>query len=99
MITPTVGRQVWFWPSKEKVVEMQPAFDRTQPMAATVTWVWDDRRVNLAVLDQNAKPYPMIGVTLLQDDDKPKPDESYAEWMPYQKGQAAKAEADKAERQ
>lgn len=99
MITPTVGRQVWFWPSKDKVAEMQPAFDRTQPMAATVTWVWDDRRVNLAVLDQNAKPYPMIGVKLLQEGDAPAEGESYAEWMPYQKGQAAKAEADKAERQ
>lgn len=93
MITPTVGRQVWFWPSEDLVAEMKPAYDRTQPMAATVTWVWDERRVNLSVLDQNAKQYPMIGVTLLQEGDVIDPRETYAEWMPYQKGQAAKAEA------
>lgn len=92
MITPTVGRQVWFWPSEEQVAEMRPAYDRTQPMAATVTFVWDDRRVNLAVLDQNAKPYSIIGMKLLQDDDLVDPRESYAEWMPYQKGQAAKTQ-------
>lgn len=90
IITPTVGRQVWFWPSEEQVAEMQPAYDRTQPMAATVTFVWDDRRVNLAVLDQNAKPYSIIGMTLLQDGDSVATGESYAEWMPYQKAQAEK---------
>ena len=88
MITPSIGRIVWFQPSKPAV---QPL--RGQPLAAIVTYVWSDRMVNLTVFDQAGAPFTATSVTLLQDDEE-KPQHGYfAEWMPYQKGQAAKTEA------
>lgn len=36
-------------------------------------------------------PFALTSLKLLQDDDKA-PEYVYAEWMPYQKGQAAKAD-------
>lgn len=93
MITPTVGRIVWFTPS---TIINDPFFvihDKTKPLAAMVTHVWGDRMVNLCVFYSNGAPHPRTGVTLLQDDDQ-KPETGYfCSWMPYQKGQAAKTEA------
>lgn len=91
MITPTIGRVVWFTPS----VNDDTRFDVKQPLAAFVTYVWQDRLVNLTVFSQDGTtpPAQKTSVTLLQDDDL-KPETGYfASWMPYQKGQAAKAEA------
>jgi hypothetical protein len=88
MIQPTIGRVVWFQPAK--VVD-QPL--RDQPFAALVTYVWSDRLVNLAAFDQNGTPLSATSVTLLQDDDVPNDGGYFAQWMPYQKGQAAKADA------
>lgn len=91
MIPPTIGRVVWFTPS----VNDETRFDVKQPLAAFVTYVWHDRLVNLTVFSQDGTTAPAqkTSVTLLQDDDL-KPETGYfASWMPYQKGQAAKAEA------
>jgi hypothetical protein len=58
-----------------------------------VTHVWNDRMVNLAVFDSNGVAHSKTSVPLLQDDD-PKPEHGFfCEWMPFQKGQAAKTEA------
>lgn len=83
MITPTIGRVVWYRPASH---------DGDQPLCALVTYVHSDTMVNLAVFDPNGNPFAATSVPLRQDDD-PAPAGSYAEWMPYQKGQAAKAEA------
>lgn len=91
MIPPTIGRVVWFTPS----VNDDSRFDVKQPLAAFVTYVWHDRLVNLTVFSQDGTtpPAQKTSVMLLQDDDL-KPETGYfASWMPYQKGQAAKAEA------
>lgn len=94
MIKPTTGRVVWYTPSD---------FDRStmtihdQPLAATVAYVWHDRMVNLAVCDANGTMHSRTSVLLLQDDDERPAGGFFCEWMPYQKGQAAKTEA--AERQ
>lgn len=88
MITPTVGRVVWFTPSA-----MHPGiYDRTQPLAAIVTYVHSDRMVNLVVFDHNGNATGCTSVTLLQDDDQPNTAGYFCQWMPYQKGQAAKYE-------
>lgn len=88
MIKPTVGRVVHFRPC---VIEGL-SNDGSQPLAAIIAYVWNDRLVNLTVLDQHGSGYARTSVQLLQDGDTPNGG-SYAEWMPYQVGQAAKTEA------
>ena len=93
MIKPTIGRVVWLWPctgvlEDKKIVHR----DKTLPLAATVAYVWNDRMVNLAAVDQDGKPFHLTSVTLMQGDEPYSPEGSYCEWMPYQKGQAAKVE-------
>lgn len=89
MIPPSIGRVVWYHPSAAERIEGQP---NDQVLAAHVTYVWSDRLVNLMVITPNGTPFGVTSVQLVQDNDEG-PSERYAEWMPYQKGQAAKAEA------
>lgn len=101
IITPSVGRKVWYRPSKSDLVGPIPmcisgSLDAgsAQPLDATVIAVWGDRMVNVLVTDVYGKQYPKLSVALLQEDDVPPTTGGYAEWMPYQVGQAKK-EADK----
>jgi len=87
VITPTVGRIVWYWPPNNK--------DR-QPQAAIVTYVHDDRLININAFTHDGMPVARTSVALVQEGD-PKPDDgNYAQWMPYQLGQAKKHEPEKA---
>lgn len=89
MIKPTIGRVVWFTPAKDDPAQ----YDKKQPLAALVVYVHSDRMVNLAVFDQNGQmTHGRTSVPLHQDGDE-RPAGYFAEWMPYQKGQAAKTEA------
>ena len=85
MIKPTVGRVVWFY-------KYAPHQGHKGPLAAHVACVHSDSMVNLMVIDEAGNPRPETSVFLRQDD-QPAPDYDYCEWMPYQKGQAAKTEA------
>ncbi len=92
MITPINGRIVWFTPSRQPshhVVQHDPLV----PLAAIVAHVWGDRMVNLVVFDSNGRMHAETSVPLLQDDDPKLEEGRFCSWMPYQKGQAAKAEA------
>jgi len=82
MIVPTVGRVVWY-----------RTHGGAPEQAAIVCKVHGDRMVNLAVFDQDGHTHALTSVKLVQEGD-PVPDDSwgYCEWMPYQKGQAAKTE-------
>ena len=91
MIKPTNGRVVLYTPSEADLVDGMAFYHA--PLDAHVVHVWNDRMVNLAVFDANGKLWARTSVTLLQDDDAPNPLGRFCEWMPYQKGQAAKAEA------
>lgn len=82
MITPTVGRVVWFHPDH--------AHD--QPQAAIITYVHSERIVNLAAFGPDGNTSPRASVRLLQDGEVNDEGEMYAVWMPYQVGQAAKTE-------
>lgn len=88
MIVPTVGRVVHYYPSK---------FDHinhgAQPLAAMVTYVWNNRMVNLVVFDSNGVPQARTSITLVQPGDDVADGNSHCRWMEYQIGQAAKAEA------
>lgn len=87
VITPTVGRVVWFYPFEN---DPGPS-PGGQPLAAIIAHVWSDSCVNLMVLDANGKTYNKTSVLLVQED-SPRPDVGFCEWMPYQKGQASKTE-------
>jgi hypothetical protein len=86
IITPTIGRVVWFTPVANDAYVKNYG---DQPMAALVTYVFSDRMVNLVVFDHEGNARPHTSVDLVQEGD-PKPEERYAEWMPYQVGQAKK---------
>ena len=84
LITPTIGRQVWFRPSKEDT--LHTGFG--EPLAATICRVWNDRMVNLQVIDVEGRAHARTSVLLLQGDEGYAPVTGHCEWMPYQKGQA-----------
>jgi hypothetical protein len=90
MIKPTVGCVVLFTPARADDKRDQ----KSQPLAAIVACVHGDRSVNLTVFEQSGRPSPAgyLNVPLLQDDDEPREGGFYCEWMPYQKGQAARTE-------
>lgn len=85
MIKPTVGRVVWYW-----VAQPSP---QKQPLAAMVANVIDDSHVNLVVFDAEGNSHGEKNVTLIQEEGTEMTGSPYCEWMPYQKGQAAKTEA------
>lgn len=93
IITPTVGRKVWYRPFGHASKLLQ-VWDDKQPCDATIIYVWHDRMVNLIVTGPNGVTQPFNSVQLLQNGDPTPTIEhgGYAEWMPYQAGQAAKAE-------
>lgn len=88
MIEPTCGRVVWYRANEHDPVKL----DSKQPLAAMVTYVHGSRCVNLVVYDPNGNPHGRTSVTLVQegDDMGSLAGTSYAEWMPYQVGQAKK---------
>lgn len=106
MITPTVGRKVWYRPSRSDLTGPlpmsmmgNPDFN-PQPLDATVLAVHGGRLVNVLVLDVYGKPFPKTSVKLLQEgDETPKMSDGseaygYVEWMPYQAAQAKKHAAE-----
>jgi hypothetical protein len=93
IIPPTVGRKVWLELNGATSI---PRFTSDgiiasvgQPIDATITAVWGDRMINIAGFDAHGAPYTLHSITLLQPGD-PIPDYGriYAQWMPYQVGQA-----------
>jgi len=86
MIEPTIGRKVWFWPQG---LAREP---NEQPMDANVVYVHSTKMINVAGFDHNGAPFARTSVPLLQDGDSGQGLSCYAEWMPFQKGQAANAD-------
>lgn len=84
MIEPTPGRIVWYRRSPDLSLP---------PMAAIVVFVHNERLINITFFNKDGMPVPHTEVPLLQDDDEPPHNGVYAEWMPFQKGQAAKTES------
>ena len=83
-IQPTIGRQVWYWRAGADLAG--------QPEAATVAYVHGESMVNLQVIDHQGAARPETSVSLRQPNDPPWTTTPFAEWMPYQKGQAARTE-------
>lgn len=91
-IVPTVGRVVWFHPSPNTAESGFTHPAQGQPLAAIVAHVHSPNLVNLAVFDADGRSHSRTSVPLHQGSDE-RPQGFYCEWMPYQKGQAAKTEA------
>ena len=78
---------MWYWPVKEERTD--------QPMAAIVTYVWNDYLIDLTVFT-SSMPIPVQSVPIVQDGSPYTVNDSpYVEWMPYQIGQAKKNEKTK----
>ena len=81
MIMPTVGRIVHFIALNDR---MHPSeFDPLAPLAAIITWVFNDHMVNLRVFDAVGGAEGRQSVPFVQPGETP-PDRSYCCWMPYQ---------------
>jgi hypothetical protein len=89
MIYPTPGRIVWYHPAPNAAYPKQGG----QPQAAIIAAVLEDvELINLTVCAPSGDTYAARNVILLRDGQCAPADRDYAEWMPYQKGQAAKTE-------
>lgn len=87
MIKPTRGRVVLFTPS---AVDIMMAGG--EPLAAIIAHVHSESVINLTVFDGFGRVHARPSVTLLKEGEVAAPGSAFAEWMPYQKGQAAKTE-------
>ena len=84
-ITPTVGRVVLYTPPYLHEGE-------DEKHAAQIAKVLPNGTLNLGILSANGNHYARQGVPLIQDGEIKPDGGNYAEWMTYQKGQAAKTE-------
>lgn len=82
MITPTIGRVVWYHKPGSTLEQ--------QPNAAIISYVLSDSWVNLVVFDEYGVAHGESNVRLFQGGDEVRPSGHYCEWMPYQIGQAKK---------
>lgn len=92
MIKPTIGRVVLYWPPIP-----EGGTQRDQPLPALVSYVWSDTCINIGGFDGNGIPFHATSVYLLPSDSELRPSSQFAEWMPYQKVQAAKHANDASE--
>ncbi len=101
IVTPTVGRKVWFrlngsmqkLPCADGRVVLPELCGIEQPMDATVIFVHGNRMVNLDITDHIGQRFVARSVTLLQEGDLIPDTGFYCEWMPYQTAQAKKEQA------
>lgn len=98
MIKPTVGRKVWYRPQgpADDIMVRGAAHPEDGPLGApldaTIVCVHSDTRVNLVVFDANGIMHQRCSIELVQPNCERMTTGSFCEWMPYQKGQAAKTE-------
>lgn len=90
MITPTVGRVVWYHDSPG-APELAAIVCAVQEIPKG-EFIDAHFRLALAVFDSRGMSRPRVNVRLVQDGEEPPTGSEFAEWMPYQKGQAAKTE-------
>ena len=72
IIKPTVGRKVWYRPSRNDIIGPLPMSvsgsieaGNAAPLDATVIAVWGDRCVNLQVVDIVGKNFAKLSVNLI----------------------------------
>lgn len=85
IIKPTLGRVIWYNPMGSLLVSSNGY------LTALICDVNADETVNLAVFDTKGNLHQRQNVPIL--DENQISSDHYARWMPYQVGQAAKAES------
>jgi hypothetical protein len=83
VIPPTIGRKVWF---RGAGVDLDD-----QAEDATIVFVHNDHLVNLFVVSFNGVPRAETSVPLVHEGEERPEGGFFAEWMPFQKGQARPA--------
>lgn len=103
-IVPTIGRKLYFHPNgMPGGIPPLTQNDPSVPLDATIVYVWPsvaqedpEYSLNLVVFDHAGNMQPMHGIPLVQDGETaPDAPHPYAEWMPFQVGQAKAAETEK----
>lgn len=84
MITPTVGRTIYYKPRTSEVL-----YVHDQPWICFITHINADGTINVYALNEVGQPIAKNHMTLAQDRD---PVEGEVYWMPYQVGQASKSQ-------
>lgn len=87
IITPTIGRKVWFWPNGSHLgvpaVAQPESQNHGQAMDATIVHVHSDRMVNLQVIDHVGSAWPVRSVFLQQEGDAA-PHGKFVPWLASQ---------------
>jgi len=85
MISPSIGRVVWYYP---------PGSIDPQPWPALICYVHSEQCINLGGFKADGTPFDAREVHLVQDaSETVKISNGYASWMPYQQKVAAEAAA------
>lgn len=86
MITPTIGRRIWYWYCVGDAINHEcESLDDFVPFDAGVVFVYADETVNLVVADHVGRQFSLLGVQIVEDRIR-----GCAQWMPYQVKQAEK---------
>jgi hypothetical protein len=83
IIPPSIGRKVWFRGANTDL--------DGQAEDATIVYVHSDHMVNLLVVSHNGVPRPETSIPLVHEGEERPENGHFAEWMPFQKGQARPA--------
>ena len=86
MIKPTVGRVIW-WFEHDNVTDLIVG-----PMVALIADVYPSGRVTLVGWDLDGKPRIGLKHVRIVENGDATDEDVWAQWMPYQQGQAAKTE-------
>lgn len=94
LILPTVGRRVWFWPTTHCLDNGFRQLDPKQPCDAGVIYVHPNGRVNVMATDHRGLTVAFYDVEIMPANhvQEGPPSAPFAQWMPYQAAQAAKAQ-------
>ena len=93
IIKPTPGRVMWYRPVGSGATEQAIPTLYDEPLAALVAGIHNTERVNLLVIGADGSLHPRQYVRIVHEGDVISEGESYAEWIPYQIGQAKKESA------
>ena len=63
MITPTIGRKIWFWPNQTNMFSCS-VLDATQAFDATIVFVHGANRINIQTVDHVGTTYVLILPTI-----------------------------------
>ncbi len=88
-IRPTIGRVVYYFAKDEVAANGIEIYDYSKPLDAHIVYVWSDTCVNLAGFGHDGKPFIRTSVAINAGGAEAG-HSAWAEWMPYQVGQAAK---------